>query len=77
MGPNILSGLDRIRITQTRLFLKNFCIVVALIIKSVYYWMDQHTYSNSFQLIYVNQMLIFFNKQSLKQEEMLMFLHVY
>ena len=32
MGPNILSGLDRIRITQTRLFGKNFCIVVALII---------------------------------------------
>ena len=31
MGPNILSGLDRIRITQTRLFVKNFCIVVALI----------------------------------------------
>ena len=28
MGPNILSGLDRIRITQTRLFVKNFCIVV-------------------------------------------------
>ena len=33
MGPNILSGLDRIWITQTRLFMKNFCIVVALIIK--------------------------------------------
>ena len=28
MGPNILSGLDRIRITQTRLFVKNVCIVV-------------------------------------------------
>ena len=40
MGPNILSGLDRIRITQTCLFLKNFCIVVALIIKCAYYWMD-------------------------------------
>ena len=25
MGPNILSCLDRIRITQTRLFMKNFC----------------------------------------------------
>ena len=39
-APNILSGLDRIRITQTRLFMKNFCIVVALIIKCAYYWMD-------------------------------------
>ena len=38
MGPNILSGLDRIRITQTRLLVKNFCIVVALIIKCAYYW---------------------------------------
>ena len=40
MGPNILSGLDRIRITQTRLFVKNFCFVVALMIKCAYYWMD-------------------------------------
>ena len=32
MGLNILSGLDRIRITQTCLFVNNFCIVVALII---------------------------------------------
>ena len=42
MGPNVLSGLDRIRITQTRLFVKNFCIVtvVALIIKRAYYLID-------------------------------------
>ena len=40
MEPNILSDLDRIQITQTRLFVKNFCIVVALIIKCDYYWMD-------------------------------------
>ena len=33
MGPNILSGLDRIRITRTRVYVKKFCIVVALIIK--------------------------------------------
>ena len=40
MGENILSGLDRIRITQTRLFVKNFCMVVALIINYASYWMD-------------------------------------
>ena len=40
MGPNILSGLDRIRITQTHFFLKNLCILVALILKYAYYWMD-------------------------------------
>ena len=40
MGPNILSGLDRIRITQTHLFVKNFCIVAALIIKNAYHWME-------------------------------------
>ena len=57
MGPNILSGLDMIRITQTRLFVKNLCIVVALIIKCAYYWMDIHTYSTSFQLLYVNPTL--------------------
>ena len=27
--------------------------VVALIIKFAYYWMDLHTYSNSFQLLYI------------------------
>ena len=52
MGPNILSGLDRIRITQTHLFVKNFCIEVALIIKYAYYWMEKHTYATSF--IHVN-----------------------
>ena len=40
MGPNILSGVDRIRITQTCLFMENFSIEVALIIKCAYYWMD-------------------------------------
>ena len=40
MGPKFLSGLDRIRITQTPIFVKNFCIVVDLIIKCAYYWMD-------------------------------------
>ena len=57
MGPNILSGLDRIRITQTGLFVKNFCIVVTLIIKCAYYWIDYLTYSTSFQLLNLNPML--------------------
>ena len=57
MGPKFLSGLDRIRITQTPIFVKNFCIVVALIIKCAYYWMVQHTFPTSFQFLYVNSML--------------------
>ena len=61
MGPNILSGLDRIRITQTHLFVKNFCIVVALIIECAYYWMEKHTYATSFQLLYLNPMLNLFS----------------
>ena len=57
METKFLSGLDRIRITQTLIFVKNFCIVVALIMKCAYNWMDQHTYSTTFQLLYVNWML--------------------
>ena len=87
MGPNILSGLDRIRITQTHLFVKNFCIVAALIIKNAYHWMEKHTYATSFQLLYLNPMLIFFQTHfqtrkyfaiiiPLIHEALLMFLHI-
>ena len=52
MGPNILSGLDMIRITQTRLFVKNFCIVVALMHDvPITGWNSIVTYYTSFQLL--------------------------
>ena len=64
MGPNILSGLDRIRITQTRIF-ENF-LYCSFFDNKVCLLLDElQTYSTSFQLLQLcksNVKMFFFQR---------------